>query len=881
MRLLARFIAFFRQRQHDRDLDQEVEAHLALLVDEYRRRGLGDDEARREARLAFGGVTQLREAHREVRGVSWLEDSLRDLRYAVRGWRRQPGFTSIAVLMLAIGIGANAAMFSVVNAVLIRPLGYRDPDSLFSVARTGGAAPARWISQRRWEVIRDARSFDVGVYRTVADDAILGGREPETLRAARISARVLSILDVRPLLGRSFQPGEDADGAAPVAMISERLWARRFARDPSIVGQTIMLGSTPYAVVGVLGDGFQFPVRDADLWLLQPWRAGFTPPQYYACCTPLMGVARIRPGFTRQQAETELGVSNARYEPQNQRRVDAGPAVLTPLKEDVVGRVDTMLWVLLAAVGLVLLIACANVATLLMARATSRAREFAVRSALGASRWRVIRQLVTESLLLSGAGALVGLLIARAGVNLISTMTLFDLPRAGEIEVSVTVLTWTMAITFVTGVVFGTGPSLQLLKPAIVGRLRQSGSTDTGSNRSRRFGVGTRGALVVTQVALSLILLIGAALMVQTMVRLARVNLGFQSSGLLTMRVPLPIASYEAAGKRSQFFDDLVRRVETIPGVRGATVVRAMPTTGGLATNLQIVSQRIPEPGHVGQSLQTVVPGYFEVMGQPLRQGRLFEARDNAPGAPPVVIVNEAFARRFWPAYPRATPVGEQLFVPIMPSGRLEIIGVVADVHHGGPREREPNTQIYIPDRLYPPQMAFLAVRADGDPLRLVDAIRSQVRALDPNQAVADVNLMDRLIERTLGQQHLATRVLGLFAVTAVVLALTGLYGVMAYSVTQRTPEIGVRRALGAGPRDVLWMVVGQGLRVTIIGIVIGLAGAYASTRFLESLLFDVTTTDVMTFVAVPAAFVVIAGVASLIPALRALRINPAATLRA
>jgi predicted permease len=308
-----------------------------------------------------------------------------------------------------------------------------------------------------------------------------------------------------------------------------------------------------------------------------------------------------------------------------------------------------------------------------------------------------------------------------------------------------------------------------------------------------------------------------------------------------------------------------------------------MPTTGGLATNLQIASQRIPEPGHVGQLLQTVVPGYFEVLGLALKQGRYFEARDNVAGAPPVAIVNEAFARRFWPAYPRgASPVGEQLMVPVvLTSGRFEIVGVVSDVRHGGPREREPNTQVYIPDRWYPPQTAFLAVRADGDPLRLVGAIRSHVRAIDPSQSVADVNLMDGLIERSLGQQHLATRVLGLFAVTALLLSLIGLYGVMAYSVAQRTPEIGVRRALGAGNRDVLWMVVGQGLRVTAIGIVIGLLGAYGTTRFLESLLFEVTTTDVTTFVFVPAAFVLIAVLASVIPALRAVRINPAGTLRA
>ena len=880
MRLISRLVAVFRRRHHDHDLQEELDAHFALLVDEHRRRGLTAAEAQRAARLTLGGTAQLQEAHRETRGLPFVEESAQDIRYAVRGFRRQPGFTAIAVLTLAIGIGANAAVFSLVHGVLVRPLAYQDPEALMSVARANaGQAPARWISLLRWEAIRGARSFEVGVYRPAVEDLILGGREPEVLRGARISANVLAILGVRPILGRSFRPEEDAADGAQVAIISERLWARRFGSERSIIGRTVSLGTAPYTVVGVLAGDFQFPVRDADLWLPRPANAAFVAPQFHACCVPLIGVARLRPGVTRRQAEAELSVLNASYAA-GPRRVDAGPALLMPLKQDLVGAVDTMLWMLLAAVSLVLLIACANVATLLMARATSRAREFAVRSALGASRWRVIRQLVTESLVLSAAGGALGLALARVGVDAVATMTLFDVPRAHEVEVSGTVLLWTMAVTCVTGVIFGVFPSLQLLKPALIDRLRQNGATDAEPRRGRRIaGVGTRGALVVTQVALSLILLIGATLMAQTIARLSRVNLGFPSTGLLTMRVPLPVTAYDTPEKRSRFFDELVRRVDAVPGVRGATVVRALPTTGGLGTNLQIESQRIPDPGHIGLMLQTVVPGYFDVMGLTLRQGRAFASRDNVAGAPPVAVVNESFARRFWPSYPQATPVGDRLTVPILPPGPLEIVGVVADVRHGG-LAREPDPQVYIPDRLYPPQTAFLALRADGNPLRTVDAIRAQVRAIDPNQSVTDVLTMDDLLERSVGQQHLAARVLGLFAATALLLALIGLYGVMAYSVAQRTQEIGVRRALGAGHRDVLWMVAGQGLRVTLIGVVCGVAGAYACTRLLQSLLFEVSATDPMTFVAVPAALVLAAVVASLAPAWRAVRIDPAAALR-
>lgn len=882
LRLLARALAVFRQRNDDGELNAEMDAHLAHLVDEHRRHGLSEEEARRRARLAFGGATQLREAHRGERGLPVFEEGLRDLRFALRGFRRQPGFTAIAIATLALGIGANAAVFSVVNAVLLQPLVYRDPDTLLLVARTPADTPQpRWISLSRWQAMRTARSFEVGVYRTAQEDALLGGAEPEVLRAGRMSSAVLGILGVRPIVGRGFLPADDADGVEATALISERLWTQRFGRDPAIVGRRITLGSAPHTVVGVLPGSFQFPIRDADVWMPRPERGAFIAPQYYACCSALMGIARLRSGFTRQQADAELAVLSAQYEPPDQRRVDAGRAILLPFKDALVARVSTMLWMLLAAVGLVLLIACANVATLLMARATARAREFAVRSAIGASRWRLLRQLVTESLALSIVGAVLGLAIASLGVRIVSRMTLFDLPRATEIEVSWVVLLWTMIIALGTAVLFGTFPS-QMLRPALVERLRQGGSTESvARGRLASFGLGTRGTMVAAQVALSVILLIGAALMAETIVRLAGVDLGFQPAGLLTMRVPLPPATYDTPTKRSTFFDELVRRVNAIPEVRRATVVRALPTTGGLWTNLQIESQRIPDPGHVGQMLQTVVPGYFEVLGQSLKQGRLFEPRDNAAGAPPVAIVNESFARRFWPTGAHATPIGDRVMVPILPSPSLEIVGIVADVRHGGPQQSEANGQVYIPDRLYPPQVAFLALRTGGDPLRVVEDVRREVRGMDPNQSIADVNMMDGLIGRSLGQRHVAARVLGLFAATAVVLAMIGLYGVMTYSVAQQAQEIGVRRALGAGHRDVLRGVLGHALRVALTGIAFGVAGAAASTRWLESLLFGVQPMDAATFAAVSAAFVLIALLASLVPAWRAMRIDPARTLRA
>ncbi|HEY9461910.1 MAG TPA: ABC transporter permease, partial [Vicinamibacterales bacterium] len=749
-RMLSRVIAIFRHRRDDGDLDQEMDAHRTLLVDEYRRRGLSEDEAGRAAHLAMGNATRLREAHREIRGVPLLEEVARDFRYALRGFRRQPVFTTVAVVTLAVGIGANAAVFSIVHGVLMRPLPYVDPDALVSVTRSSSAAPggrvslAQWISLRRWELMRGARTLEIGVYRPSFEDAILGGREPVVLRAGRMSANVPGILGVQPMAGRSFRPDDDAEKSPPVTMISERLWTRQFRRDPSIVGTTITLGSVPRLVIGILPADFHFVDRNIDLWLPQPQAAGFIARQYWGCCTPLMGVARIRSGFTRQEADAEMAVLNTQYEPPGQPRVDRGSVVLMSLKDALVGPVNTMLWMLMAAVGFVLLIACANVATLLTARATSRVREFAMRSALGAGRSRIIRQLVIESLVLSMCGGALGLVVAYAGVRAVATMTLFDLPRASELSVDGIVLLWTIAVAFVTGIVFGTFPSLQLLKPSLVDRLRQSGATESEPGHSRGLRIGARGALVVAQVALSLTLLIGASLMGQTIARLTRVDLGFPSAGLLTMRIPLPVATYDTAERRARFFDDLVTRVQAIPGVRGATVVRALPTTGGLGTNLQIVSQRIADPGHT-QMLQTVVPGYFEVVGQRVKQGRSFERRDNTAGAPGVAIVNEAFARKHWPSYPKVTPIGERLEIPVVSLKPFDVVGVVADVRHSGPT-READVQVYIPDRLYPSQIAFLALRAEGDPFRAVNAVRAQVRAIDPNQSITDVKMMDEIL---------------------------------------------------------------------------------------------------------------------------------------
>jgi putative ABC transport system permease protein len=883
MRWTSRLRAALRPARLDRDLDDGLASHVAMAEDDYVRQGLSRTEARRRALLALGTAATLRAAHRDERGLPLVSEFMTDVRYGVRALARNPSFGAIVIVILAIGIGANTTMFSVLHSVLVQPLAYPDSDRVVFIGRVDAGRGA-WLSLPRVEDTRSSvTSFQgFGAYlANRAEDVTFAGRgEPEVLRGARVSANFLDILQVRPVVGRSFLAEEDTPGGAPVAMISADLWRRRFGASASIDGLAATLNSVPHTIVGVLPDDFRFPYPDVDVWLTQPNQTPTLPAQFRACCVGLFGVARLKPGVTLEQARADLGVASARYQAERPKALDQGALRISPLKDELTTNVNTMLWMLLAAVGFVLLIACANVATLLMERATSRAQEFAIRSALGARRGRLIRQLLTESLVLSVTGGALGLLLTWAAMGFVTRSTAFDLPRADDVSISGTVLLFTLALSLATGLLFGMLPALQILQPRLMNMLRQSGAIGPGSGTIRRW-VSPRGALVVTQVALSLVLLVGATLMMKSLSRLAGVDSGFPTQGLLTMRVPLPAARYDSAEKRASFFERLAREIEAIPSIRGSVVTRTLPATNTLGTNLQIEGQEIPEPGHVGLLLQSVTPGFFDVLGVRVARGREFTPRDNTPTSVPVAIVNESFARRFWPAYPDSVePLGKRIKVPIISKEPFEIVGVVADVRQSGPRG-EMSAQFYVPNAMYPPQSAYLAIRADGDPLLAMSAIRGAVRKVDPDQSVADIRTMNEILERSVGRQHLAAQLLGTFAGTALLLALVGLYGTLAYSVVQRAREIGIRRALGAGQASVLSMVLGQALRLTLLGVAFGLAAAFAVTRVLESFLFHVSTTDPAAFVGAAMTFVLVALLAALIPAWRAARIDPARELRA
>ena len=735
-----------------------------------------------------------------------------------------------------------------------------------------------------------ARSFEsLGAYGgNIENVTFSGDGQPEAVLGARVSANFLDILGVRPILGRSFRAEEDKPNGAPVIMVSADFWCRRLNADPQIIGKIATLDSVAYTVIGVLPSGFEFPFPGMDVWFTSPSEWFMLAPRYWGITTLLYGFGRLKPGATLDQARAEADVLSQQYRAEG-HGLDNGSLRIVWLKDRLVQNVRPMLWILFGAVGFVLLIACANVASLLLARATSRSREFAVRAALGAGQGRLIGQLLAESLALSIAGGALGALLAHWGLSAMKSVNVLYapvaanalfLPGSGDIRLDGVVLAFTLAISIATGVLFGLFPSLQISRPSLAEVLRESGAA--ASRGSIRL-ISPRSILVVGQVGLSIVLLIGASLLIKSFFRLHSVDPGFDVSHLLTMKIALPTARYNTEQKKAAFFDDVVKRVENLPGVRNATAAMSLPTTRWIRTNITRVEGHAPfdELDPPFGVIQSITPHYFETMRIPLRRGREFTDHDNAPGAPPALIVNESLARRLWPEYPRGVdPVGGHIgegYDKLL--GWFEVIGVVADIHEGGLTE-EATPEFYIPTALHPPQTAFLVVRTEGDPLGFVNSIRAQVLAVDRDQSVTDVRTMESMFDSKLGQRRATMLLLSSFAAIAVLLALIGIYGVIAYSVAQRTQEVGIRRALGAQQSDILRLVLGQGITLALAGIAIGIGGAFALTRVMRRYLFHVSATDPATFLGIAFVFVLVALAASFLPARRASRIDPMAALR-
>jgi predicted permease len=809
----------------------------------------------------------------EFLGTIW-----RDLLYTLRTMRKNPAFAVTAVLTLALGIGGNTAMFTVIRAVLLKPLAYRDPDRLVHIS--GGATSTRFEEMRT-----AARSYtELGAFTVGLENiAFSGGAGPELLKGARVSANFLRTLGVEPMLGRSFASEEDAPAGHNVTMISAELWRSRFGGDPLIAGRTVTLNSTPYAIIGVLPMGFQFPFPGLDMWVTRPSEWSVIPPRGRLLSPILSVFGRLKPQVDVEQASAELAVLNHQYATAHPGMLDSKPNSIErvrPLKDELVANVRSLLWMLFGAVGFVLLIACANVASLLLARATSRSREFAVRAALGAGRGRLTGQLLVESVLLACVGGVLGVLLAKWSLSAIPRMSAFDLPRTGEIRLDGMVLGFAMALSIATGVLFGLVPSLGASRPDLAGALRVSGAaaSSVGSKRVMLW-FSTRGVLVVGQVALSIVLLIGATLLMKSLADLNRGDHGFKAANVLTMKIALPPARYDADQKKAAFYDELVRRVQSLPGVRSAAVTLTLPMTGFSGTPVQRADG---PPMQLNQRpigiIQNITPAYFRTLEIPLRRGREFTEHDSA-GAAPVTMINESLAHRLWPEYPNGqNPVGQNIRIGVNPQP-VEVVGIVADMHQASV-SIEPRPGVYLPSAQDPPSTAMFAVRTEGNPLQFVNAVRSQVLAIDLDQPVSAVQTMQDVVEADLGQQRLITMLLGLFASVALLLAVVGIYGVIAFSVAQRIQEVGIRRALGAQQSDILRLVVGQGLGLTLAGVALGLGGAFALTRVLKSVLFRISATDPATFVGIALLFVVIALAASYIPARRAARIDPTTALR-
>ena len=770
-----------------------------------------------------------------------MEAIIQDIRYGFRMLLKNRSFTLIAIFALALGIGANTAIFSVVNAVLLRPLPYNDPARIMTVLHQelGPVAPANFFDFREQQSVFE--SIAAAQYWT----ANLTGRDrPEQINGVQLTADMFHLLGVPPLLGRTFSDGEDQPGNERVIVLSHRLWQRRFGGDSNIINQQITLDGQSYTIIGVMPKEFQF----APFWAT---RAEMWSPLNLAPRTGDRGgqslriFARLKEGVTREQAQAEMEAISQSLE---QRYPDTNTGLkvfVDPLHEVVVGKTRPALLILLGAVCFVLLIACANVANLMMARATARQKEIAVKTALGASRSRIVRQLLTESVMLAIAGGVAGLFLASWGISGLLALSPANLPRAQTISLDGYVLCFTLAISILTGLVFGLVPALQASKLNLNESLKEGGRSSTEGRRRNR----VRRLLVVSEIALAMVLLVGGGLMIRSFLRLQSVDSGFNPRNVLTMIVSLAGSEHSTGPKRAAFFNQLIERVESLPGVESASAINHLPLVGDIwGLGFRIEGRPAPLPGEGPVGVYRIVrPNYFQTMGATIVAGRDFTERDNET-ANGVVIINEAMARRYWPG---EDPIGKRIELSGEESRPREIVAIIKDVKQGD-WAAKPRPEMYLPHlQATSPRYLTLVVRTSSEPLKLATAVQSEVWAIDKNLPVSEVMSFEQAISASIAQQRFNMLLLGIFAAVALLLAVVGIYGVMSYSVTQRTHEIGIRMALGARASDVLRMIVGQGMALVAIGIGVGLVGAFLLTRLMESLLFGVSVTDPATFIAI------------------------------
>lgn len=805
---------------------------------------------------------------------------LQDLRYGFRMLLKSPIFTVVAVVTLALGIGANSAIFSVVNTILLRPLAYKDPDQLVLINHNYPKLDLKAsVSAPGYAHYRDqAQSFSSVAALTGWNVNLTGEGEPERLQGMTVTANLFSTLGAEAAQGRVFLAEEDRPGSNRVVVLSDQFWQRRFGGNPNLIDKSITLNGESYTVVGIMPPGFQFGREIGqviDLW--SP--IAFTPEQLATTNLTneyLSVIARLKPNVSFEQAQAELDAIAANLRQQYMPGMDSSGwnLALQYMNELVVGDIRPALLVLLGAVGFVLLIACANVANLLLARSAAREKEFAIRAALGAGRWRTIRQLLTESVLLSLIGGSLGLLLATWGVELLMTINEGKIPRAHEIGLDASVLTFTLVVTLLTGIIFGLAPALQASKNNLHDTLKEGGRS--GSAGTRR---SVRNLLVVTEMALAVVLLVGAGLLIRSSLGLQQVNPGFQPQNVLAMQLSLPDYKYREPQQRDAFYRQLMDGIRALPGVKVAGAISVLPMSGQDSSgSFRIEGRDVPQ----GQSLPhgarwAATADYFKTMSIPLIKGRLFTERDTGE-APGVAIIDETMARKYWPD---EDPVGRRISFEGTPENRRwrEIVGVVGHVKHKS-LEGESRVQYYIPHPQRPSPNMFVVVQGTTEPASLTGAVRARINTFDQDLPVYKVTTMERLVTDSMAQRRFAMVLFGVFAALALVLAAVGLFGVIAYTVTQRTHEIGLRIALGAQPGDVLRLVLGQGMLLALSGVGIGLIAAFALTRLMTSLLYGVSATDPLTFAGIALLLVAVAMLACYIPARKAMRTDPMVALR-
>lgn len=880
MPFVSRIASTWRNLSHkdvvDQELGEELRAHLDLLTDQKIREGLEPEAARRAALLEVGGVEQVQERVREVRMGRPLDDLAQDLRYALRGLRKHRAFTAVAVITLALGIGANTAIFTVINTVLLKPLPYENPDQLVVVTETVSDRPFG-VSYQNFVDWRNQNTVfeNVAALRQRESFNLTGAGESERLQGRLVSANFLATLGIRPIRGRDFLAEDDQPNATPVAIINHALWQRRFGADENIIGRQLTLNNQQFTIIGITPPNFSYGA-DADVTV--PIGLSAERFKLRGKDPGIVAFARLKYGTSIGTANAELNTIAARLEQQYPDTNTGRRVRIESLRESVVGDIRPTLLTLLGAVGFVLLISCANVANLLLTRAAGRQREMAIRTALGAGRLRILRQLFTESTVLALAGGVIGLLLAIWGGSLLSSYIPEGIPRMSELSVDGRVLAFTIGASLLTSVFFGLAPALQSAKINLTEMLKEGErNSSPGHNRAGKL-------LVISEVALTLVLLVGAGLLVKSFWRLSQVDPGFDPQNVLAMQISIN-ARPEEGPRVDNFLTELKQRVKQLPGVQSVSVSNGLPFEGANFPPIVLEGKPAPAPGQDPNGLLYIVStDYFKTMGIDLIRGRLFSNEDRKD-TPQVALIDEVFARQY---FPNEDPIRKRFKLNTPDAESREIIGVVRHVEHSNLEGRTANvaefyfnfdqTPLATLPR-YARRVNFL-VRTTVEPLSLAGPVRNQISAIDKDQAVFNVRSMEQALAESVAARRFSMILLAVFALLALTLAAIGIYGVISYSVAQRTREVGIRMALGAKTSDVLNLVIRDGLKLVLIGIGVGLAGALLLTRLMATLLFGVTATDAVTYVTVSLTLIIVALIACCIPARRATKVDPLIALR-